>query len=305
MRQGCLAVLFLLFLVLTSSLVQADLIDTLQALDEEIVADQEQVVENYAFDSVQVMYATNFKMIATNPEINADFFGWVFSLVAALYVLVFAYLGLQFMMSGSSLTKRTELKGDIQKAIIFAILLVASGFIFTTALEVENYLVELVAKPADFTIDNPLMDSGVADLRAALTEYPTLSFFYALALAFSGATLAARHLIVLVGGMIFPFLLFMFFTPFDITKKIGDLLLKLLAVTIFIPFMDSLVVLATSDLVANLATDTGMRIAMLAFGFILIGGLNLLITAAIVFTPKASFIAVTQMVGKARAGMGG
>ena len=121
-----------------------------------------------------------------------------------------------------------------------------------------------------------------------------LAILYLLNLLLSITLLSLRYLLVAVGVMFFPIGLFLNFIP--PLKNYGKLIINILLIIIFLPFIQSLMLLAASKLV-EIPIFENFKILVMSASFNMINmSMILLVIFAVV---KAAFAALNSDVGRA------
>ncbi len=184
----------------------------------------------------------DFLSETVNIDPFASLWAIIIYIISIFYGLFLLFAGFNFMVSGYSAERRERAKEWLRNIILMIVLVQGSFYLYSLILEISASLTAGVINLIDenfflLTIDN------LANIGLELI----LVIPYLLALLTSVILLALRYLIVAVGVVFFPIGLFLHFTP--PLKSFGKLIINLLLVVIFLPFIQSLILLAASKLV--------------------------------------------------------
>jgi len=184
------------------------------------------------------------KALLTEP-VRIDLFSslWAVMLyvLSLFYGILMLYSGFNFMFSGYDAVKRAKAKQWFMNIFIMIVLIQASYFLYSLAIEIESLLTAGVinlVEPHFFliTADN-IINIGLQFFFAS---------FYVLTLLFTVIFLTLRYIMVAVGVVFIPIGIFCYFIP--PLNSYGKLIFNFLGVCLFITFFDSLIFLICSQL---------------------------------------------------------
>ncbi len=305
MNKRWLAVLALVVLIGTVA-AEDTLIGKVSDIPTETAKEMDNKFVNYAADTTDAFFGLNAWFLRNNPTVEEyeDINTFLIGIIGSLFTLILMYLGMKWMLKANSVTDRNRIKEDAQKAIMLIVLVAISGYLISTIIEIEEDIV-LVAVSVfvpeegfDYQSIGILLNDassawGGEAPREIFTDNPTLSLFYSASLAFSGFTLFARHVIVSVCVMMFPALLFLLYVPIDFMKKLGNAMLKIMGVAIFLPLVDSSIIIATYRLLGGM-TQTQTALLLLSMGFLMIGLFNVVVPYVVLMMSSERITSVSQ-----------
>lgn len=215
----------------------------------------------------------------------ASLWAIIIYIISIFYGLFLLFAGFNFMISGYSAEKRERAKEWLRNIILMIILVQGSFYLYSLILEISASLTAGVINLIDenfflLTIDN------LANIGLELI----LVIPYLLALLTSVILLALRYLIVAVGVVFFPIGLFLHFIP--PLKSYGKLIINLLLVVIFLPFIQSLILLAASKLV-EIPVFENIKIIVMITAFTLV---NLAMIGLVLFVMIKAAMPVVKSV---------
>lgn len=186
--------------------------------------------------------ATRFLM--EEPVVVDPFFGiWqiILYIMGFFYLLMFTFVGFSFLTSGHDVIKREQSKEWLKNTFLVIIFTSASFYLYELVLDLSAVLTSsfLSTVPEEFfllTIDNIS--------NVALQFFSSLS--YLLVLGITILALALRYIITAIGVIFVPIGLLCYFIP--PLKSYGNFMLQLLGISIFIPVVNALVIIACSQL---------------------------------------------------------
>ena len=214
-------------------------------------------------------------------------------ILSIFYGLFIVFAGFNFMISGYSAEKRERAKEWLKNIVLMVIFVQASYYLYEIVLELSSAMSAGIINTIDpnfflLTVDN------VTNLGLQLI----LAFPYLMTLLFTVILLALRYLLVAVGVLFFPIGLFLNFIP--PLQSAGKLIINILMLVIFLPFIHSLMLLAASKLV-DIPAFQNYKIVIMIAAFLLINvSMIFLVFYAV---SKAAFSAMKSDVGKAVAFM--
>lgn len=183
-------------------------------------------------------------------------------IISIFYGLFIIFAGFNLIVSGYSAEKRERSKEWLKNIVLMVFFVQASYFLYSVILELSASMTAGVINliPEEFfqlTVDN-IVNIG---LQLVLT------IPYLITLLGSIIMLSLRYLLVAVGVIFFPIGLFFNFIP--PLKSFGKLILNVLLIIIFLPFIQSLMLLSASKLV-EIPLFANFKILIMIAAFVLI-----------------------------------
>lgn len=182
--------------------------------------------------------------------------------LSMFYTLLIIWSGISFITSSYDMKKREQAKEWLQNIVVMIILVQASFFIYQLAVELGAVMTSttLTLIPSSFfelTFDNAI--------NIALEII--FSLIYILTLLLASLILVIRYDIVAVGVALFPLAIFAYFLP--PLRPYGLLLLHFLGVSIFVTFLDAVLLVGFAKLVEiPLFANIKILVMVAAFGLI-------------------------------------
>ncbi len=231
------------------------------------------------------------KALLTEPVNVMLFYGlWVIIiyLISLFYGLFFLFAGFNFMISGYNSAKREQAKAWLTNVLLMILFVQSSFFLYELTIELGSLLTASIINLIDPTFFLLQADSFL-DLGLNLL----LTAFYVLVLLVSVILLGVRYLLVSMGVVFVPIGLFLYFIP--PLKSYGTMILSVLAVLIFIPFFDALILLGSS-LLMNVSLFDHFSMLVTTLSFVMI---NLFMICVVLFALlKAAFSVIDSDVGR-------
>jgi hypothetical protein len=228
-------------------------------------------------------------LLSANPDPESMYGLWqsITIVISSFYLLVFLIIGLFFLISGNNIERREQAKNWLKNAVIMIIGVGISFYLYKLILELSTGITQFmwVTGFEQFFSDSILSGLGVIML---------IVFAGTIILALT--TLFLRYLFLLVGVGLFPIGTFLYLTPKF--ENWGKIIFNFLGVMLAMQFVDVIVLIATSQVMLQLAGNTGIGFA-LPLGFLIIAITN---TVMIVYAIIKSAFAITNaspMIGMA------
>ena len=163
--------------------------------------------------------------------------------ISIFYGLLILYSGFNFMLAGYDSAKRANAKEWFQNVLIMIVLVQASFFIYSAVIDIGSGLTAGVINMIDehffmITADN-IVNIGLQFC---------FGIFYLIALLGSVIILTLRYIIVSSGIVLIPIAIFLYFIP--PLQECGKLIKNFLGIAIFITFLDAIILLVCSMIVA-------------------------------------------------------
>lgn len=183
-------------------------------------------------------------------------------LISSFYIFFLLYSGIIFITQGDNIVKRHEAKESIKNVVIAIILVASSFYLYNILTDFNASITSYVFTQVNSNFFNVTSTSfGNAVFQIILIIPYVLLIMITLDLLF------LRWLLVSLGIIFFPIGIFMYFVPF--LRSYGKLILNLLILLIFIPFIISIIILGASTLV-NTPMFTNFSIIFMTVSFLLI-----------------------------------
>ena len=237
------------------------------------------------------------KSLMTEPVNISVFFslwGVIVYILSMFYGLFIIFAGFNFMISGYDSAKRENAKSWLKNVIMMVLFVQASYILY-------GFVIELAALLSAGVMD--IIDPNFFLLTADNIVNVGLQFFlgmsYLIAIIVSIIFLALRYLLVAVGVVFCPIGVFCYFIP--PLQGYGKMVLNVLAVVIFIPFFDAIILFASSALM-SVPIFENFKIVIMTAAFLCI---NLLMIFLIVFAMlKAAMAVIESDTGRAAVKIG-
>lgn len=183
-------------------------------------------------------------------------------ILSLFYGLLLMYSGFNFIISGHDVEKRENAKTWLKNIVIMIVLIQASFFLYSLALQISSLITAGVLNMINekvflLTADN-LVNLGIEIL---------FSFVYLITLLLTALILSIRYLIVAVGVVLVPIAIFFYFI--QPLSSYGKIILNFLGVCIFITFFDVIILLASSKLL-EIPLYQNFKILIMTASFFLI-----------------------------------
>jgi len=237
-------------------------------------------------------FLTLTKKLLSEP-VNIDNFVSLWAIIVYIisifYGLFIIFAGFNLVVSGYSAERRENAKVWMKNIVLMIFFVQASYYLYSLTLELAASMtagiINLIGDEFFLlTIDN------LANIGLQLV----LVIPYLLTLLVSIILLSLRYLIVAVGVIFFPIGLFLNFIP--PLKSYGKLIINVLLIIIFLPFIQSLMLLAASKLV-EIPLFSNFKILIMITSFFLINvTMILLVIFAVV---KSAFTVMHSDIGRA------
>lgn len=196
-----------------------------------------------------------------SEPIRVDLFVSLWAIIiyvlSMFYAFLIIYSGLQFITSGYDSSKRDKAKEWLKNIVIMIVLVQASFFIYQLFIDLSSVMTTTTLSLLDskfflLTIDN-ITNIGLELLFAG---------FYVFSLLITSLILVIRYVIVAVGVVLFPIGIFSYFI--EPLKPYGILVLHFLGVSIFITFLDAIILIGFSQLTLLPVFDNFKILIMIA-----------------------------------------
>ena len=226
-----------------------------------------------------------------NIEIFISLWAIIIYILSIFYGLFLIFAGFNFMISGYSAEKRERAKEWLRNVILMMVFVQASYYLYSILIELSSSMTAGIIDMIDqkfflLTVDN------VANLGLEIM----LAIPYVITLVFTVILLSLRYLLVATGVIFFPIGLFFYFIP--PLQSYGKLTINVLLIVMFLPFIQSLMLLAASKVI-EIPVFQNFKIVIMIAAFFLI---NLSMLFLMFFAlAKASMGVMKSDVGKTAA----
>lgn len=187
----------------------------------------------------------SIKSLLTSP-VDLSGFGSLWAIImyilSMFYGLLLLYAGFNFIISGYDMIKREKAKIWLRNILLMIVLVQMSYFIYSTFIDMSSLMTSGIVNMIDphfflLTADN------VVNIGLELF----FGLMYVVTLLGTVLLLTFRYVVVAVGVVIIPVGIFLYFIP--PLNSYGRLIINFLGISIFITFFDSLVLLASAQIV--------------------------------------------------------
>ncbi|HLC86410.1 MAG TPA: hypothetical protein VJG30_03935 [Candidatus Nanoarchaeia archaeon] len=183
-------------------------------------------------------------LMTTIPNTGVFESAWftIIGIISVFYIFFLLYSGSVFILNSEDIVKRHHAKESIKNMIIALVLVSSSFYLYNLLIELNSSLTGYVfsnVSPSFFTVTS---DSFGNALLQILMIIP-----YVLVLIITCIFLLARWVFVSLGVIFFPIGIFLYFVHF--LRSYGKLIINLIVMLIFIPFICSIIILGCSLLV--------------------------------------------------------
>lgn len=216
--------------------------------------------------SFSLSLVLTFKTFLVHPvEVSrfAESWKWVVTILSTGYILFLSFFGIKMLQAGSNPIEREKAKSNMGKIVIMILL---------TGLSLEMY--ELVLS-INYALSSAIW-SSVLDSFFSYENLSTVNFFmlvyFSSSLLTAFTTVFLRYLIIMAGILLLPLAICLYF--FEPLQAYGRLLIQVIGVAIFIPFVDSLILWGVSLAVQEAGTNSVVDLLFPSAGFLLVGIAN-------------------------------
>lgn len=237
----------------------------------------------------------NLTLNLISAPININLFSSLWAIIiyciSMFYALLIMYSGFNFMISGYDSAKRENAKSWLRNVVIMIILVQASFFIYQLVIDLSSSMTSAMLTLVDQNFFK-IGTGGFSDLGMSLT----FSFLYINSLIITSFVLTIRYAVVAVGVVLFPLAIFLYFIP--PLKSYGALIVNFLGISIFITFLDAILLIGFSKLV-SLSMFSQMKTFVLVSAFTLISVMMfLLMFFSIIKSAMGTYSSVAMLIAK-------
>jgi len=186
------------------------------------------------------------------------------AIINAFYLLLFLSVGLKFIIGSIDAVEREKAKEWFKKCFFMLVTVNASLLIYSLILEASSAITLFLWNSQFETLFNP--------------SFPGLDFLWAGVMALfvflTAITLVIRQIILIIGIMLFPVGLFLYFIP--PLEQYGKIILNILGITIFMQVLDVIILIAVQAFEGEFAGMIMMSTLAPATAFMLIFIVNVM-----------------------------
>ncbi len=183
-------------------------------------------------------------------------------ILSIFYGLLLLYSGIKFIISGYSPEQREFAKEWMMNIIIMIVFVQSSYFLYSILNDLaSNISIGVIG------MINPDFFLATATDSGSMGVTLILQIPYIAMLLISVIMLAVRYLLVSAGIFLFPIALFLYFIPF--LRGYGKFLMNIIFLCMFLPFFQSIILLAGS-LISELPVFSTFKTLILAAIFLII-----------------------------------
>lgn len=211
-------------------------------------------------------------LLTSNPDPNGLYNWWqsIILVISSFYLLLFLVIGFMFLFSSLNPEKRMEAKEWLKNVFMMIVLVNLSFVLYTILLQLATAITQfmLISGFQNFFDPNTFSNMGAV-----------LLLLYGLAVFLTSITLFVRHVFLLLGVVLFPIAIFLYFIP--PLKVWGKMLFNLIGIALFMQFLDVVIFVASNQAMTQLAGNVGANIVpVLAFTLIFLLNILLMFYAA-------------------------
>lgn len=207
------------------------------------------------------------KMLITtniNPYDFKNLWQIMVTLISSFYLMIFLLVGFRFILGSYDETQRAKAKEWAKSAILIVLLVSSSLLLYSLLLDLSagtSLMLWNTEFEKLFAVEN--LETGNTTLLACL----------AAAALIAALTLILRHIFLIVGVMLAPVGIFLYFIP--PLKQFGEMILNTIGVAALMPVFDTMMLIACGLFYNQFASAQGMGMMALVAGFLFMGLLNL------------------------------
>jgi len=202
------------------------------------------------------------KMLLSQP-VNVGLFSGIWAIMVYIlsifYGLLFVYAGFNFIISGYDSERRENAKTWLKNIVIMIVLMQASYFLYESIIDLSSLMTAGVIGMID---EKLFLFNGEGMIVTMGVGIVVLIISYVFVLLVSCLLLLIRYIIVSIGVAFFPLAIFLYYIP--TLKQYGSKIMYGLMVNIFIPFIASIILLASAKLTELPAFQPYRIIVMIA-----------------------------------------
>jgi hypothetical protein len=206
-------------------------------------------------------------LLTSNPD-PSGLYGWwqsIILIISSFYLLLFLAIGFMFLFSSLNPEKRMEAKEWLKNAFMMIVLVNLSFVLYNLLLELATAITQFmwITGFENFFDPNTFSNMGAASL-----------LLYGLAALLTAITLFVRHIFLLMGVVLFPIAIFLYYIP--PLNVWGKMIFNLIGFALFMQFLDVVILVASNQAMLQLAGNAGQNLVP-ALAFIIIFLINILL----------------------------
>jgi len=222
-----------------------------------------------------------FTRILLTEPVNILIFAEVWAVIIYILSMFYGFLllmvGFRFLVSGYSVEQREKAKSGLRNIIIMIVLVQASFFLYSLALDLSSSVSVIV-----FNMIKDEFFLITADNIANLGLELIFLIPYVASVTITLIFLSIRYICVSVGVIFFTIGLFLYFI--GSLKSYGELILNYLGVLISLPFLYSLIFLASAKIL-EIPTFQNFKILVMIGAFSLVNLITIFIILFVIIKP--------------------
>jgi hypothetical protein len=206
-------------------------------------------------------------LLTTNPDPSGLQVWWesIILVISSFYLLLFLGIGFMFLFASLDAEKRATAKEWLKNAFLMIVLINISFILYELLLSlttaITNYL--WISGFEQFFDPNAFSEMGSAGL-----------IVYGITVFLSAITLFIRYVFLLLGVVLFPIGIFLYFIP--PLNSWGRMIFNLIGIALFMQFIDVVILVASNQAMIQLVGNAGQNMVP-ALAFTIIFVLNILL----------------------------
>ncbi len=206
-------------------------------------------------------------LLTSNPDPNGLYPWWQSTIlvISSFYLLLFLVIGFMFLFSSLNPEKRMEAKEWLKNAFVMIVLVNLSFVLYSLILELATAITQFMWISGFQNFFDPQVFSNMG---------AGMLLTYGLAVLLTAVTLFIRHVFLLIGVVLFPIAIFLYFVP--PLKVWGRMIFNLIGIALFTQFIDVVIFVASNQAMIQFAGNAGAN-SVPALAFIIIFIVNILL----------------------------
>lgn len=206
-------------------------------------------------------------LLTSNPD-PSGLYGWwqsIILVISSCYLLLFLGIGFMFLFSSLNPEKRAAAKEWLKNAFMMIIMVSASYYLYALILQLGTAITQFLWTTSFHNFFDPNMFNSMGSITLIV---------YAIAVFLASITIFIRHVFLLLGVVLFPIGLFLYFVP--PLQNWGKMIFNLIGIALFTQFIDVILFVASNQVMQTLAGNIGASLVP-ALAFVLIFIVNVLL----------------------------
>lgn len=212
----------------------------------------------------EILLGLTGALLTSNPDPMLMESTWqaIVYVLSSLYLIVFLVVGFGFFFAGANIQKREKAKERLKKSVMMIIGVSASFVIYQLILELSTAITQFMWQNGfeQFFSNSLLTGAGFMMLFA---------FMGSVGLAV--VTLFLRYLILLMGVVLFPIAIFLYFAPK--LRSWGKFIFEFLGMMLAMQLIDVIILVAVGQVMLALNGQAG-GVLVPALGFMMVAAVN-------------------------------